>query len=171
MAGPTYGASSALTVTNLHSLVAADTNFLTGWFSASTTNTSNNRLDYFYGGTFTTHASNRAAGYIRVYVVTSLNDTPTWTATATGTLGTEGTGSFTDTEELNAICTLLCSIEVDATASAVYTFPQRSICTALGLIMPPTHHCLYITHTVSTATVAGLASSGSAIYQTAIIAP
>jgi hypothetical protein len=170
MAGPTYGASSALTVTNLHSLASEQT-WLTGWFSPTTTNTSNNRLDYFYGGTFTTHASNRQAGFIRVYLATSLDDTPTWTSTATGTLGTEGLGSFTDAEERDSLCRLLCTIEVDATASAIYTFPQISVCQALGLIMPPTHHCLFVAQNCSTTTTAGLAAAGSAIYQTAIIAP
>jgi hypothetical protein len=46
-----------------------------------------------------------------------------------------------------------------------------SICAALGLIMPPTHHCLFITQNCATTTAAGLASSGSAIYQTAIVSP
>jgi hypothetical protein len=171
MAGPSYNASSALTVTNLHSL-ASDQNFLAGWFSASTSNTTNKYLDYHYGGTFTTHASNRQAGYIYVYVVASLNDTPTWPATATGTLGTEGTGSFVDTEERDSLCRLLVPpIAVDTSVSAIYTFPQTSICAALGLIMPPTHHGLFITQNCATTTAAGLASAGSAIYQTAIVSP
>ena len=109
MAGPTYGASVAMTVTNLHSL-ASSQDWTTGWFSGSVTNTVNNRLDYMVGGTFTTHASNRQAGFINVYVIASLNDTPTWTATATGTLGTEGTGSFTDTEERNSLVRLIASM-------------------------------------------------------------
>jgi hypothetical protein len=170
MAGPSYNASSALTVTNLHSL-ASDQNFLAGWFSASTSNTTNKYLDYFYGFTFTTHASNRQAGYINIYVVSSLNDTPTWPATATGTLGTEGAGSFVDTEERDSLCTLIKSIAVDTSASSILAVPQMSICAALGLIMPPTHHCLFITQNCTTTTTAGLASSGSAIYQTAIVSP
>jgi hypothetical protein len=170
MAGPSYNASSSLTVTNLHSL-ASDQNFLAGWFSASTSNLVNKYLDYYYGFTFTTHASNRQAGSINIYLVTSLNDTPTWPATATGTLGTEGAGSFVDTEERDSLCTLLKSITVDNTASAILTVPQMSICAALGLIMPPTHHCLFITQNCATTTAAGLASSGSAIYQTAIVSP
>lgn len=170
MAGPSYNASSSLTVTNLHSL-ASDQNFLTGWFSASTSNLVNKYLDYFYGFTFTTHASNRQAGSINIYVVTSLNDTPTWPATATGTLGTEGAGSFVDTEERDSLCTLIKSITVDTSASAIMPVSQMSLCTALGLIMPPTHHCLFITQNCATTTAAGLAAAGSAIYQTAIVSP
>lgn len=169
MAGPTYGASVAMTVTNLHSL-ASSQDWTTGWFSGSVTNTVNNRLDYMVGGTFTTHASNRQAGFINVYVVASLNDTPTWTATATGTLGTEGAGSFTDAEERNSLVRLIASIEVDSTASAIYTFPQTSIVGAMGLIMPPTHWGLFVAHNCSTTTTAGLAAAGSALYYTPIIA-
>jgi hypothetical protein len=170
MAGPSYVASSALTVTNLHSL-ASSQDWLTGWFSASVNNTSNKYLDFFYGGTFTTHASNRQVGTINIYAVASLNDTPTWPATATGTLGTEGTGSFVDAEERDTLVVLLHAITVDNTGSAIYTFGQKSLCAAMELIMPPTHHCLFISQNCGTTTTAGLAASGSAIYQTAIAAP
>lgn len=170
MAGPSYNASSSLTVTNLHSL-ASDQTLIAGWFSASTSNLVNKYLDYYYGFTFTTHASNRQAGFINIYVVSSLNDTPTWPATATGTLGTEGAGSFVDTEERDSLCTLIKSIPVDTSASAIMPVPQFSICTAMGLMMPPTHHCLFITQNCATTTAAGLAAAGSAIYQTAIVSP
>jgi hypothetical protein len=170
MAGPSYVASSALTVTNLHSL-ASSQDWLTGWVSASTSNTSNKYIDYFYGGTFTTHASNRQIGTINIYAVASLNDTPAWPAIASGTLGTEGGGSFVDSEERDALVVLFHSITVDASASAIYTFPQKSLCTMMGLTMPPTHHCLFISQNCGTTTTAGFAASGSAIYQTAIAAP
>lgn len=161
-----YAASSGLTVTNLHSL-ASSQDWLTGWSSNSYANTSNLYLDYAYGGTFTTHASNRQAGYIYIYVVASLNDTPTWPATATGTIGTEGALSFTDTEERDSLVRLLWSIPIDNTASAIYTFPQTGIAQLFGGIVP-THHALYVSQNAATTTSAGLASSGSAIYQTPI---
>ncbi len=170
MAGPTYNASSALTVTSLHSL-ASSQDGLAGWFSASIDNTTNAYLDYMISGTFTTHASNRQDGVIDVYAITSLNDTPTWTSVVTATLGTQGTGSFTDAEERDSLCVLLTSIAVDATASAIYTFPQLSIRELFGGVMPPTHFCLYVTQNASTTTTAGLAASGSAIYQTSITSP
>lgn len=53
-----YAASAALTVTNLHSL-ASSQDWTAGWSSASQSNLSNLYLDYLYGFTFTTHASNR----------------------------------------------------------------------------------------------------------------
>lgn len=163
---PKYDPSSALTVTNLHSL-AASSDWLTGWFSASRSNLSTPVKDFLYSGTFTTSATNRQAGEIRIYVVSSLNDTPLWTGTATGTLGTEGAGSFTDTEERDCLVRPLPAISVDNTASAIYTFPQTGIRHLFGDAMP-THHCLFIAHNIATATNAGLAASGSAIYMTPI---
>jgi hypothetical protein len=163
-----YAASSALTVTNLHSL-ASSQDWTAGWTSASTVNTSNKYLDYAYGMTFTTHASNRQAGTINIYVIASLNDTPTWPATASGTIGTEGALSFTDTEERDTLCRLLGSITVDNTASAIYTFPQTGIAQLFGGIVP-THHAIYIAQNCSTTTTAGFASSGSAVYQTPVFA-
>ena len=46
-------ASTAMTVTNLHSLASSAT-WIAGWSSASVTNTANLNLDYLVGGTFTT---------------------------------------------------------------------------------------------------------------------
>jgi hypothetical protein len=159
-------ASTALTVTNLHSLASSQT-WITGWFSASVNNTANVYLDYMYGGTFTTHASNRQAGSINVYVVGALNDTPTWPATATGTLGTEGTGSFTAAEMRDSLCRLLCSITVLNTASQIYTFPPTGIAQLFGGSVPP-YNGLYISSNASTTTTAGLAAAGSALYYTPI---
>jgi hypothetical protein len=157
-------ASTAMTVTNLHSL-ASSFDYLAGWTSPSVSNLTNVYLDYMYGFTFTTHASNRQAGQINIYVVASLNDTPLWPATATGTIGTEGALSFADAEERNSLCRLLYSIEVDASASAIYTFPQTGIVSLFNGEMP-THHAIYISQNCSTTTTAGLAAAGSAAYYT-----
>lgn len=157
-------ASTAQTVTNLHSLASAQ-DWAAGWTSAAVVNTSSLYLDYLYGFTFTTHASNRQAGTINIYVIASLNDTPTWPATSSGTIGTEGALAFTDTEERDSLCRLLGSITVDNTASAIYTFPQTGIAWLFGGTMP-THHAIYIAQNVSTTTTAGLAAAGSAVYYT-----
>lgn len=161
-------ASTTMTVTNLHSLASDSGSYLAGWSSASVNNTSNAYMDYILSGTFTTHASNRAAGEIRVYVIGSLNDTPTWTATATGTIGTEGALSFTDTEERDSLCRMLVALNADTTASAILSFPPMSIAALFGGIMP-THWAVFVTQNVSTTTTAGLASSGSALYYTPIV--
>ena len=170
MAGPTYNASSTYVVTALHSL-ASSQDWLIGWFSASIDNTTNAYLDYMISGTFTTHASNRQAGYINIYAVLAINDTPTWPASDTGTPGTQGAGSFVDTEERDANTILLDSIYVDGSASAIVTMQPISLVEKCGLIMPPTHFGLYISQNATTTTTAGLASAGSAVYSTAIVSP
>ena len=159
---PKYIASVTPTVTNLQTLASNQT-WIAGWFSGTVTNTSNVYRDYCYSGTFTTAGATRQAGSINVYVVASLNDTPTWTATATGTLGTEGTGSFTDTQMRDSLCRLLISIPVTTTVSEVYTFAQLGIAQLFGNTVP-THHCLYIAANAGTTTTASFASA--AIYYT-----
>ena len=156
-------ASTALTVTNIHSLAASAT-WIAGWTSNAVSNTSNLYVDYLYGGTFTSHASNRQAGTIYVYVVASLNDTPTWPVVSSGTLGTEGAVAFADSYRKNSLVRLLTTIEADATASAIYTFPQTSVRGLFGEV--PTHHCLFVTHNIATTTAAGLAAAGTALYYT-----
>ena len=163
---PKYIASVAPTVTNLHSL-ASSQDWSAGWTSAAVVNTSNNYSDYLYGATFTSHASNRQAGSILLFVIASLNDTPLWPATASGTIGTEGALSFTDLEERDALCRLLGSITVDNTASAIYTFPQTGIAQLFGGRVP-THHALFVAQNCSTTTTAGLAAAGSAVYYTPV---
>ena len=164
-----YGAAStALTVTNLHSLASSAT-WITGWFSASVNNTANVYLDYMYGGTFTTASATRQVGVINVYVVAALNDTPTWPATATGTLGTQGAGSFTDTQMRDSLCVLLTSIVVTATNGEIYAFPPTGIAQLFGGSVPP-YHCLYISANAGTTTTASFAASGNAIYYTPTIA-
>ena len=159
-------ASTAMTVTNLHSLASDSGSYLAGWSSASVNNTTNVYADYLVAGTFTTHASNRAAGDIRVYAIGALNDTPTWPATASGTIGTEGALSFTDSEERDSLCRLVAVLTADTTASSILTFPPTSIAQIFGNVPP--YWALFVTQNVSTTTTAGLASSGSAIYYTPV---
>lgn len=161
-----YSASVAMTVTALHSL-ASSQDWTAGWASASVANTTDCFEDFLYGGTFTTHASNRQAGQINIWVIGSLNDTPLWPATASGTIGTEGALSFTDAEERDYLVRPLASIVVDNTASAIYTFPQTGIAWLFGGRVP-THHGLFIAQNCATTTAAGLAAAGSAIYRTPV---
>jgi hypothetical protein len=159
-------ASSAPTVTNLHSL-ASSQDWTAGWVSAAVDNRTNGYMDYMYGFSFTTHASNRQVGAINLYVIASLNDTPLWPATSGGTIGTEGALSFVDTEERDALCRPLGSIIVDASASAIYTFPQTGIASLFGGVIP-SHHAIFVAQNCASSANAGLASSGSAAYYTPI---
>lgn len=161
-------ASTAVTVTNLHSLASSQT-WIAGWTSNSVNNTTNTYLDYLYSFTFTTNASNRQAGSINIYVVAALNDTPTWPATSSGTLGTEGAVAFADTYRRDSLVRLLASVTVDNTASAIYTVPPTGIAQLFGGGVPP-YHCIVVAQNASTTTTAGLASSGSAVYYTPVTA-
>jgi hypothetical protein len=163
-----YVASQAVSVTNLHSLASDNDAYLAGWTSNSVNNTSNEYLDYMYSGTFTTHASNKdTTGEIRVYVIAALNDTPTWPATASGTIGTEGALSFTDTEERDSLCRLLAVLTSDSTTSQILAFPPTGIAQLFGGFVPP-YHAIFVTQNVSTTTTAGLAAAGSALYYTPV---
>ena len=163
-------ATTAMTVTNLHSLASSQT-YIGGWGSASVTNTSNVYLDYLVGGKFTTASANRqATGFINVYVIGSLNDTPLFPSVASGTAGTEGAITFTDTFRQIAQTRLLQSIFVGESGSAtVYEFPQTSIAQLFGGNMPNAWY-LYVSQNVTTTTTAGLAASGNAMYYTPVVA-
>ena len=158
-----YGTLNTFTVTNLHSL-ASSASREAGWTSASVDNSSGLSVDYLISGTFTTHASNRQAGFIDVRVYSALNATPTWPDIfSSGTEGTEGAATWTDTEEMNSGSRWLTTLEADTTASAVYTFPQLGLAQLFGGVLP-THFALFVGQNCATTTAAGLASSGSAIY-------
>lgn len=157
-----YGTVHTFTVTNLHSL-ASSSSRESGWTSASVSNTSDLSLDYLISGTFSTHASNRQAGYIDVRIYTALNSTPTWPDIfSAGTEGTEGTCTWHDTEQMNSAGRPLQIIEVDSGASDVYTFPQTGIAQLFGSM--PTHFAVYVGQNCATSTNAGFAASGSALY-------
>ncbi len=158
-----YRATSSPTVTNLQSL-ASSQDWTTGWGSAVISNVSDLDLDKAIGATFTTHASNRQAGLINVYIIAALNDTPLWPASSTGTVGTEGALGFVDTEERDAACQLLASLTVDNTASAIIPFGMRGIRQLFDFM--PTAFVIFIAQNCSTTTTAGLASSGNAVYVT-----
>lgn len=157
-----YGSLNTFTVTNLHSL-ASSSSREAGWTSASVANTTDLSLDYIISGTFTTHASNRQAGYIDVRLYTALNSTPTWPDIfSSGTEGTEGAATWHDTEQMRSGSVLLQSIEVDTGASDVMTFPQTGIAQFFGTM--PTYFAVFVGQNASTTTTAGLAASGSALY-------
>jgi len=161
--------STALTVTNLHSL-AASQDWTAGWGSGVISLVSGEYEDIFISASFTTHASNRQAGEIRVYVIAPISiasGTPTWPAASSGTIGTEGAVAFTDTEERDAACALLDKLIVDNTASAVMPFPMKAIAHLFGG-RPPPAVVLFVSHNASTTTTAGLAAAGSAVHHTPI---
>lgn len=165
-----YGAATtAMTVTNLHSLASSQT-YIGGWGSTSVTNTSNSYADYLIAGTFKTASANRqSTGSINVYVIGALNDTPTFGTVATGTPGTEGAITFTDTWRQQAQCRSLVSIFVGESGSAtIYNFPQTGIAALFGGTVPNAWY-LYVAQNVTTTTTAGLDAATNALYYTPVL--
>lgn len=162
-----YGTLNTFTVTNLHSL-ASSSSREAGWTSAGVANTSTLALDHILSGTFTTHASNRQAGFIDVRVYTSLTGVPAWPDLfSTGTEGTEGAATFHDTEQMTAGSVLVKSIEVDTGASDVMTLPQTGLAQFFGVM--PTNFAVFVGQNASTTTTAGLAAAGSALYSIPVL--
>lgn len=153
----TYASSSAQTVTNLHSL-AASQSYVTGWESNAIDNTSNLYLDYRITCHLVTHASNRQAGELRVYLVGPTDDS-TWPDVFDGT---ESTESLTDTEERDACCLLAAAVTVDNSASAVYDLTVPSTAAVFGGNLPK-KFVIFITGNASTTTTAQFAASGSTV--------
>lgn len=162
-----YVTSATPTVTNLQSLPSSS-DWTAGWINSSVCNTTSSYMDYMYGFKFQTASTNRQAGQINIYVIAALNDTPTWPAVATGSIGNETTISFTDTEERDALCRPLGSITVDNTSSAVYTFPPTGIAQLFGGSVPP-YHCVYVSQNCTTSNSAGFSTAASAVYYTPVL--
>lgn len=158
-----YGTTATLTVTNLHSL-ASSSSREAGWTSGGIDNTSDLSLDYLLSGTFTTHASNRQAGFIDVRIYTALNATPTWPDIfSAGTEASEGAATWHDTEQMNSAGPMLKQIEVDSGAGEIYTFPQLAIAALFNNVLP-TNFAVFVGQNAASSTNAGLAAAGSALY-------
>lgn len=152
-----YGASSSITVTNLHSLAAAAA-WNTGWESGAIDNTTNGYSDYRISLHLVTHASNRQAGEIRVYLIGPIDDS-TWPDVFDGT---ESTETITDTEELDACAVLARTLTVDNTASAVYDIQIPSVAACFGGNVPK-KFVIFVTGNAATSTNAQFAASGSTV--------
>lgn len=152
-----YAASSALTVTNLHSLAASST-FLGGWESVAIDNTSNLYLDYRVTAKLVTHASNRQAGTLRLYLVGPTDDSA-WPDVIDGT---ESAKSWTDTEERDAVAILAGETTVDNTGSATYEIHVPSVAACFGGNLPK-KFVVFITGDAATSTNAQLAAAGSVV--------
>ena len=151
-------ASSDLTVTNLHSL-ASSAAYNAGWESATIDHSSDLALDDRLTFRFATHASNRQAGAIRIYLFQPLDDTPTWPDTMDGT---ESAETWTDEEERDSACILAKEITVDNTASAIYDTIVPSVAAVFGGNMPQKYG-IYISGNATTTTTAQFAASGSQV--------
>ena len=156
-----YRASADLTVTALHSLAASAT-WVAGWTSGTIDNTTNLDIDILITAKFTTHASNRQAGYIRVYVYAMLSDAAWPDLFSSGTEGTEGAATIHDTEQRDSGLRLAHVIEVDNGASEVYEMPPVSVASLFGGTLPP-KFAIFVTGNATTTTTAQFAAAGSQV--------
>jgi len=152
-----YAASSAQTVTNLHSLASSAT-WVAGWESGAIDNTTNGYDDYRIALHLVTHASNRQAGTIKVYLIGPINDT-TWPDVFDGT---ESAETPTDTEEFVACAKIARVLDVDDTASAVYDIDIPSAKAVFGGNLPK-KFVIYVTGNCTTTTTAQFAAAGSTV--------
>lgn len=126
-----FGASAALTQTNLDGLASSATH-LGGWESDAIDNSTNLYPDYIINGKLRAESAGLSAGEIRVHLVAELDDS-TWPDVFDGT---EGAESVTDTEIRDAICRLAAIITTDTTASRDYFFNIPSVASVFGGVCP-----------------------------------
>lgn len=152
---PSYGASSALTVTNLQSLGSSST-WVAGWSSAVQDNTSGLYVDVGVTGTILTGTSPTVSTIIEVWAWGILDDTPTYPDTITGS----ESGSITLTSanvKLAGAFARLGSITIDNTSNRSYPFQYSLAQNGFGYV--PKKWGLFVTHNTGVA----LKSSGNVI--------
>lgn len=150
-----YAASSALTVTNLHSIATSAT-LVAGWESAVIDNTSNLYLDYLI--TAKIELGNSAtAGEIRVYIVGTLDDTPTYPAPFDGTESTEDTANVT-LRDSHARLLMSASTRADPGTDDDYYLGPASVASCFGGVCPA-KFVIFVTHS----TGVNLAASGNTV--------
>lgn len=152
-----YRANSALTVTNLHGISSSST-LIAGWTSGTIDNTTDLDLDKLVSGKITLESAGLAAGEIRLYAYTMLDDSTWPDLFSAGTEGTEGTATVHDVEIRDSGMKLLWSTITDTGASDVYTIPMTSVAEHFGSFLPP-KFALFVTHSTGTT----LETTGNAI--------
>lgn len=157
-----YGTALTPTVTNLQSL-ASSSNFTAGWTSAWIDNTTVKAEDYIVTANIAS-GTTPTAGSVRVYAYAQHSDGAASPSIASsGTPGTEGALTITDTEQLDASLVLLWSSDIDTTTNDNHVMPPRSIEQAFGRV--PRKFAFFIAHN----TVAALRSTLNAVYADPII--
>lgn len=163
-----YGTDVALTVTNLQSLATSSTR-LAGWTSGTIDNRTEKAVDYLISGEFKVHASVAPTDFTSILVLAYAihrenSGTPVWPDLfSSGTEGTEGAATVTDSEErINGMVPLWEGM-IDTSTGAVHVMPPRSIAAAFGGHVPQ-RFALFVVHN----TGQNLQSSGNALYATPI---
>lgn len=154
-----YVASSALTVTALNAGLASSATWVAGWGSGEIDNTSNEYIDYLISASLVAESAGLTAGQARMYVVGLLADSVYPDCLSSGTEGTEGAITFTDTEQRDSVARLAAVTDTDTGASEVYPMGPVSVAALFGGICPAKFF-IFITHSM----VAALETAGNAVY-------
>ena len=126
-----WGASAALTQTNLDGLASSST-WVAGWESPAIDNSSAKYLDYAVNAAIKVAASGLAAGEIRMYFVAELEDA-SWPDVFDGT---ESAETVTSSQIRDAICKLAALAVTDTTAGRVYYLQCPSVAAVFGGNLP-----------------------------------
>lgn len=155
-----YGNSADLTVSSLASISSSAT-WVVGWMSEVIDNTSDLDLDKIVSGKIAL-GNSAVAGQIALYAIAMCDDS-NWPSSAlsAGTFGTQGTGTFKDATNRDAVAVPVWSIGTRADPGAtddVYQIGQSSVAGAFGGFLPK-KFVLFLAHS----TGVNLASSGHQI--------
>lgn len=154
-----YGASVQVTISPAS--LATSANFAAGRASDAIVNTSNKFLDAKVAGVITVGTTPTTNTQIQIWVYASLNDTPLYPDSITGS---DADKTFTSASIRNSSCRLGASIVVDSnTSNRPYPFALFSVASLFGGSLP-THWGIFITH--NTAVNLNATPGNHAIYYT-----
>ena len=131
-------AQYALTLTSL----ASSSSRLAGRESTAVVNTTNDYIGYLVGG-YVKAGTTPTAGQIDVWCYGSFNDTPSYPDAITGT---DAAATMTSTPILSSGLALVGSVTTDTTTGRVYPFKPVDIALLFGAV--PTHHGLFVSHSM-----------------------
>lgn len=135
-----YNADSALTFSTAS--LASDTSLIAGRESTAVDNSSTLAVDYLVSGKITTGTSPTVSSTIEVWVVSPIEDTPTWPDVFDGTDSNE---TVTSRNVLFSCGRLAHVITVDNTSDRTYYVPQLSVASLYGGICPK-QFVLFVVH-------------------------
>lgn len=160
-----YGSSSALTISPAS--LATSSTWLAGVESDAVSNTTNLYIDYLLAGKITVGTTPTINTEIRVYVVGTRDDTPTWPDVFDGTASAE---TITSAGVRDGFAKLAAVMAVDATTSnREYPFGPVSIASLFGGVMPK-QFVVFVTHNTGAnlnSTAGNHVVSITPVYQTA----
>lgn len=151
-----YAASVAMAVTNLQS-VPSSAGYVGGWTSAVIDNGTTGYDDYRITSKIVVAAAGLSAAQIRLYIVGTLDDTPTYFASFDGTQKAL-TPFNVDTEMQAAVMRLGAVTDTDTTASDTYYLDCPSVKALFGGNVPR-----YFQVAISHLTGANLAAAGNTV--------